>query len=61
MLTEKNIADVVDLLKMVEGASVKQWQDPEFVGRMGARAFIAGMPLRMELAVMNVSDAQREE
>ena len=54
MLIAKQISDVVNFLKQVEKATMKQWEDPKFVGTMCAEAFIVGMPLRMALATIDV-------
>lgn len=60
MLTAKQISDVVTLLHEIDKASAQQWDDPKFVGRIRAEAFLFGMPLRMELATVNV-DLKKEE
>lgn len=60
MLTAKEISDVVALLNKVEKASFDQWNDPKFVGKIRAEAFLLGMPLRFELNNFKVAVTSEE-
>jgi hypothetical protein len=61
MLTAKNIAEVVALLKIVEHATVKQWEDPHFIGQVRAEAFLVGLPLSLELDAYKIKVEQAQE
>lgn len=55
MLTAKQIAEVVTLLKEIEKASLQQWNDPKFVGRIRGEAFIKATELSSELIVFKIA------
>jgi hypothetical protein len=53
-MNAKDIAEVLALLTMIEKATMSQFHDPEFCGKMQAQAFLKLWPLQNALDKLNV-------
>jgi hypothetical protein len=53
-MNAKNISDVLEVLNLIDKASLDQFKDPRFIGRLQAAAFTKALPLRYALEKLNV-------